>query len=406
MSYFTSEFFAANRQRLRELFTGTAPIVLTANGLLQRSGDTTYFFRQDSSFWYFTGIEEPDIILVMDKGKEYLIVPGRTDTRSIFDGSINTEALSSRSGITEILDETAGWKQLGTRLKKVQYVATLSPSPMYIKSHGFYPNPARKRLVKQLKEHNAMLELLDLRQHVIRMRMIKQPPELVAIQAAIDLTGQTLKKLPRKLPTWSHEYEVEAFISQEFRTHQAAHAFQPIVASGRNACTLHYITNNAPLGPKDLLLIDVGAEVEHYAADITRTLALSRPTKRQQQVIDTVIEVQDFACGLLKPGITLHEYERQVEHYMGEKLRALGLIKVIEHAEVRRYYPHATSHFLGLDVHDIGDYERPLELGMVLTVEPGIYIPEEGIGVRIEDNVLIAARGSKILSRKLPRVLE
>jgi Xaa-Pro aminopeptidase len=405
MSYFTSEFFAANRRRLRELFTGTAPIVLTANGLLQRSGDTTYPFRQDSSFWYFTGIDEPDIILVIDKNKEYLIVPGRTDTRSIFDGAIDTTALSEKSGISEILDEKSGWKLLGARLKKVQYVATLSASPMYIESHGLYPNPARKRLVKRLKEHNAMLELLDLRQHVSRMRMVKQPPELAAIQAAIDLTAQTLKQVARKLPKWSHEYEVEAFISQAFRNHRAGHAYQPIVAGGQNACTLHYISNDAPLEPKDLLLTDVGAEVEHYAADITRTLAPDRPSKRQQQILDTVVDVQIFALGLLKPGVSLRDYERQVEHFMGEKLRTLGLIKLVEHSEIRKYYPHATSHFLGLDVHDIGDYERPLEPGMVLTVEPGIYVPEEGIGVRIEDNLVITARGNRVLSNKLPKIL-
>jgi Xaa-Pro aminopeptidase len=405
MSYFTSEFFAANRRRLRELFTGTAPIVLTANGLLQRSGDTTYPFRQDSSFWYFTGIDEPDIILVIDKNKEYLIVPGRTDTRSIFDGAIDTTALSEKSGISEILDEKSGWKLLGARLKKVQYVATLSASPMYIVSHGLYPNPARKRLAKRLKEHNAMLELLDLRQHVCRMRMVKQPPELAAIQAAIDLTAQTLKQVARKLPKWSHEYEVEAFISQAFRNHRAGHAYQPIVAGGQNACTLHYISNDAPLEPKDLLLTDVGAEVEHYAADITRTLAPDRPSKRQQQILDTVVDVQIFALGLLKPGVSLRDYERQVEHFMGEKLRTLGLIKLVEHSEIRKYYPHATSHFLGLDVHDIGDYERPLESGMVLTVEPGIYVPDEGIGVRIEDNLVITARGNRVLSKKLPKIL-
>lgn len=404
-SYFTSDFFIGNRQRLRELFTGTAPIILTANGLLQRSGDTTYPFRQDSSFWYLTGIDEPDIILVMDKGKEYLIVPSRTDSRSIFDGTIDTTALTERSGIADILDEKGGWKQLSSRLKKVQYVATLGASPMYIESHGLYPNPARKRLVKRLKEQNRMLELLDLRQQVIRMRMIKQAPELAAIQAAIDLTAQTLKQVARKLPKLSYEYEVEAFISQTFRNHHAGHAYQPIVAGGQNACTLHYIVNNAPLESKELLLLDVGAEVEHYAADITRTLVPTRPSKRQQQILDTVIDVQAFALTLLKPGVNLRDYERQVEHYMGEKLRSLGLIKLIEHAEVRKYYPHATSHFLGLDVHDIGDYEQPLEPGMVLTVEPGIYIPEENIGVRIEDNIVITARGNRVLSKKLPKIL-
>jgi Xaa-Pro aminopeptidase len=155
----------------------------------------------------------------------------------------------------------------------------------------------------------------------------------------------------------------------------------------------------------ELLLLDVGAEVNHYAADITRTVSISAPSRRQQAVFDAVLEVHAFALSLLRPGALMKENEQQIEQLMGEKLRELGLIKSIEHDEVRKYYPHATSHFLGLNVHDIGDYLRPLEPGMVLTVEPGIYIPEEAIGVRIEDDVLITADGYEILTDRLPRKL-
>jgi Xaa-Pro aminopeptidase len=403
-SYFTSEFFAANRQRLRDLFTGTAPIVLTANGLLQRNADTTFPFRQDSSFWYLTGIDEPDIILVMDKQREYLIVPSRTDTRSAFDGAINVQALGERSGVTEILDEVNGWKQLEARLKKVQHVATLSPAKSYISEHGMYTNPARRRLVSRIKAHNSMIELLDIRPHVTRLRTIKQPQELAAIQAAIDLTESTLKSVRRRLASFAFEHEIEADITAAFRRRNARHAYQPIIAADANAVTLHYISNNSPLSQKSLVLMDVGAEVENYAADITRTYAL-RPTKRQQQVASAVLEVQEFAKEQLRPGTTLHEYEAKIELFMGEKLRELGLIQSIEKSSVRQFYPHATSHFLGLDVHDAADYERPLEPGMVLTVEPGIYIPNEAIGIRIEDNVLITKAAPKVLSKRLPRDL-
>jgi len=155
-----------------------------------------------------------------------------------------------------------------------------------------------------------------------------------------------------------------------------------------------------------LLLMDVGAQYQYYAADLTRTVALaSQPSKRQQQVYNAVAEAQDYAYSLLKPGVSLHEYEGQMEEFTGEKLRELGLIKTIKHESVRKYFPHSTSHFLGLDVHDSGDYDLPLEPGVVMTVEPGIYIPEEVIGVRIEDNILITADGNQNLSSRLPREL-
>lgn len=401
-----NSFFKENRERLQTLFTGTAPIILSANGLLQRNSDVNYPFRQDSTFWYFTGLNEPDLVLVIDKGKEYLIAPERDEHRAAFDGSIQYQELTAQSGIEQILDDKDGWRQLGARLKRVKHVATLAAAPGYIEQHGLYTNPARARLLDQIKSHNADIELLDLRPHITRMRMIKQPIEVEQIQAAIDLTEQTLRKLQKKgWNSFTHEYEIDAAITGAFRKVNATHAYQPIIAAGANACTLHYIKNDGEIKEGSLLLLDVGAEVNQYAADITRTYAVGEFTKRQEQVFEAVLAVQDFALGKLKVGIDLRQYEEQVVQFMGEKLRELGLIKSIEAETVRKYYPHATSHFLGLDVHDIGEYDRPLEAGSVLTVEPGIYIPEEGIGIRIEDNVLIEAEGPRVLSAKLPRVL-
>lgn len=402
---FSSSFFAGNREKLRQLFRGTAPIVVTANGLLQRGGDSAFPFAQDASFWYLTGIDEPDIVLVMDKSKEYLIVPPREASRVAFDGAVDDLALVRRSGITTLLDDREGWRQLYARLKRVKHVATLAALPAYIEQHGLYTNPARGALIQRMKESNEELEILDISQHVSRLRVIKQPEELAAIQAAIDITIATLKDVtkPAKLHKYSWEYELEADITRGFRTRGAAgHAFEPIVASGARACTLHNVANNGELAADELVILDVGAEVDHYAADITRTVSLSSPSKRQQAVYDAVLDVRAFALSLLKPGADISGNEQQIEHFMGEKLRELGLIKSIEHDEVRRFYPHATSHFVGLNVHDVGDYSRPLEPGMVLTVEPGIYIPEEAIGVRIEDDVLITETGFRCLSEHLP----
>lgn len=403
-----SDFFSANRARLRELFTGTAPIVITASGMVQKGADEAYPFHQDANFWYLTGVSEPDITLVMDKGKEYLIVPGRSDAREVFDGAIDSAELTRLSGIATILSEKEGWRQLEGRLQKVNHVATLAATPAYVESWGMYTNPARESLMTRLRACNGELEMLDLRSHLARMRMIKQPQELDMIRQAIAVTIDTLKDVtkPKQLARYAHEYELEADITRGFRTRGASgHAFSPIVASGRHACTLHHVHNDGVLASNELVVLDVGAEWSHYAADITRTVISGAPSIRQQAVYDAVLSVQDFAFGLLKPGVTFHDYEEQIMAYMGEKLRELGLIKTINEESVRQYFPHATSHFLGLNTHDVGDYERPLEPGVVMTVEPGIYIPEEGIGVRIEDDVLITGDGIEILSEKLPRTL-
>lgn len=406
---FGSEFFVANRARLRQLFTGTAPIVLTANGQLQRGGDTVYQFCQDASFWYFTGIEEPDVVLVCDKDKEYLIVPARGATRVAFDGAIDEVTLRRTSGIETVLDEREGWKRLGARLGRVKHAATLAAAPAYMESFGMYTNPARQRLMTRLKSYNEQLELLDIGVHVARQRMVKQPAELLALQKAIDITIAGLKFAlrPSKRTKYAYEYEAEAELTRAFRSAGASgHAFTPIVASGLRACTLHNERNDGALSSDELLVCDVGAEYEHYAADVTRTVSLGTPSRRQRAVYDAVHEVQAFATSLLKPGVLIKPYEQQVNEFMGEKLRELGLIKTIERDVVRQYYPHATSHFLGLNAHDVGLYELPLEPGMVLTVEPGIYIPEEGIGIRIEDDILITAAGNTVLSDALPRSLE
>lgn len=406
---FDASFFVGNRERLKQLFTGTAPIIIAANGLMQAASDEPYPFHQDRSFWYLTGIDEPGIMLVMDKGKEYLIVPPREVVREQFDGSIDFEQLSRTSGVQTVLYEKEGWKQLGPRLKKVQHVATLAPSSRFIEYLGMYTNPARADVVQRLKEHNPAMELLDLRTHLSRMRMIKQEPELQAIQRAIDITIDTCKEIlrPRQLAKYAHEYEIEADLTRGFRRRGGmGHAFTPIVASGERTCTLHHTRNNAPLVSGEVLVMDVGAQADYYASDLTRTVVIGgQPTRRQQAVYAAVQEAQQHALRLLKPGVLLRDYEKQMEEFIGEKLRELGLIKLIDHESVRQFFPHATSHFLGLDTHDAGDYEHPLEPGAVLAVEPGIYIPQESLGVRIEDNVLITAEGNTVLSSRLPQVL-
>ncbi len=407
-SHFSSSFFKANRRRLRELMTSTAPIVMTANGLLQRGADISFVFAQDANFWYLTGIDEADIVVVIDQDDEYLIIPERTISRQAFEGSIDSQELQTRSGIPVCYSQEEGWEKLRRRIKRVRHVATVVAPEPYISQFGLFTNPARAVLGQRLLAINKNLELLDLSSHLARMRTVKQPPELAAIEQAIQITADSLSDAlrPPRLRNYQHEYQLEAAISAGFRERGASgNGFEPVVASGARACTLHYTANNRPLEPNSLVVLDVGAEVEHYAADISRTIVIGRATKRQKNVHQAIQEIQNFAIDLLKPGVLMRQYEAQVERFMGEKFRNLGLIKTIDSAAIRELCPQAFSHFLGLNVHDVGDYRLPLEPGAVLTVEPGVYIKAEAIGVRIEDDVLITETGHKVLSSGLPRTL-
>lgn len=401
-SFFEADFFYNNRRRLQNLFSGTAPIVLTANAILQRNGDINYAFRQDSNFWYLTGLDIPEAILVIDKTKDYLIIPDRSPVDEVFGLPHDFEGWSKRSGIKTIYGQKEGMKRLKAKMRRVRHVATLASPAAYNPNYAFYVNPARARLIEQLKVFNPELEILDLREHLLTMRQIKQAPELQALGKAIDITTATLKAVSRRLKSYKSENEIEADITHGFRKRGArGHGFSPIVAAGKNTCHLHQESNNASLKGARHLYVDVGADVENYTADITRTYFLTRPNKRERAIVDAVKDVAAYAMSNLKPGISIKENEKLVEHYMGEKLRELGLIKSIDREAVRKYYTHACSHYLGLDAHDVGDYEAPLQPGMVLTVEPGIYIPEEGFGVRIEDDVLVTKRGVKNLSKGL-----
>lgn len=399
----TSTFFSRNRRRLREL-SNQELIVISANGLLQRGADSTYRFAQDANFWYLTGIDEPDVTLVLDSTEEYLIFPRKSEYQKIFDGFAGSDELATRSGIKRFYGQQEGWERLANRLRKTGRVGTIAPSPSYIETYGMYVNPARAALVRRMKRSRRGLKIENLAAQLARQRMIKQPEEIAAIQTAIDVTSASLQDAFRG--KYKYEYELEAEITAGFRRRGATgHAFEPIVAAGERACTLHSVANDGPIGTGDLVVVDVGAENEHYAADITRTISFARPSRRQQAVYDAVLAAQEFAFGLLRPGMTFRDYRDRTDRFIGEKLCELGLIRQISRQNTHRYYPHSISHFLGLNVHDAGDYDQLIQPGMVLTVEPGIYIPEEAIGIRIEDDVLITEEGCQILSGKLPRRL-
>lgn len=402
---FTADFFINNRQKLLQQ-TEAKLVVFSANGLLQRSADTTYPFRQDSNFWYLTGVSEPDYVLVLERDEVFLIAPKRADHRDQWDGLIDKRAVKSISGIKQIVEHHEGWTKLDMLLKKHKKVHTITPVEAYFDHFGFYANPSKGVLLSSLAKHRK-LEQVDIRLNIARLRQIKQPEEIQAIQKAIDITAKSLKSVKRKLSKYTNERQIVADLSRDFINASAdGHAYQPIVATGGNATTIHYIKNNQDIHANDLVLLDVGAEVQGYSADITRTYSTSTPNKRQISVHKAVLSVQEQAFALLKPGIDMKKYEKTVDSIMAIELKKLGLLDdVNDKKRLKKYYPHLTSHFLGLDTHDAADYKQPLKAGMVLTVEPGIYIPDENIGVRIEDDVLVTDDGIKVLSSGLPTSL-
>lgn len=397
----TSEFFAGNRRRVMELLEGGV-LVVSAYSAVQRSNDSAFRFEQEANFWYLTGIERPNWWLIIDasRGKSWLVSPDVDPVHALFDGQLTPEEAKQASGIDEVISRAAADDLLAQTARQHRLVYTIDQAER-ADSFDFVLNPAAREMHERLTRKFA--EVQDFRPSLAKLRAIKQPLEIRAIESAINITARTLEEVRLNLANYSHEYEIEADISRGFRTSGATgHAYDPIVAAGSSACTLHYIDNNAKLAKKSLVLLDVGAQVEHYAADITRTYAYSEPTKRQRAVHAAVEAAHRDIIAMLVPGLGVREYSERVDVRIQQALMELGLIDSPDDEKYRTYFPHAISHGLGLDVHDSLGAPKEFVSGMVLTVEPGIYIPEEDIGVRIEDDILITGSGHRNLSRKLP----
>ena len=394
-----SIFFSNNRAKIKEEVSGGL-IVLSAYQRQQRGNDTAFYFEQESNFWYMTGIEEPDWLVVLDglSGEEWLIAPDIEEIHRIFDGSLSNEQASEISGIKKVMTHDEGMQLLRRLAKKHSVVQTLD-QPSWSDHFNFTLNPALKQ-TRQLLERT-FNSVVDCRKDFAKLRAIKQPEEIRAMQKAIDITVDAFETTKAKLANCKYEYEIEAEFDYEFKRHGSRHAYDVIVAGGLNAATIHYRRNDYRLKKTDLLLLDIGASVDHYAADVSRTYSMGQISKRKQSVHKAVVDAQAEIICLITPGYSLEEYQRASDTIMKHALLSVDLLKDIDDENYRKYFPHAISHGLGIDVHDSLGAPRVFEPGMVLTVEPGIYIPDEGIGVRIEDDILVTSSGNKNLSGKL-----
>ena len=402
MKSLDATFFTRNREAAIEKLKGSLLVVAGYTGM-QQTNDMESRFVQEGNFWYLTGVEFPDWWLIIDskRAKSWLVEPDIDEMHRLFTESLDSEDAKKRSGISDVLSRDQAMSMLRTAAKTHQLVYTVG-APAYHDHFGFTLNPAPHDMRQMLERMFAKVD--DFRLELARIRAIKQPIEIDMIQAAIDVTAKALTDVKGALGSYKHEYQIEADLGHAFRYGGGqGHAFDPIVASGANATVAHYFTNDSPLKKGSFVMLDVGAKLHGYSADITRTYAYGKPTKRMIAVHAAVQSAQAAIIDILKPGLPLEEYQKFVDQTVKEAMVGLNIIEsTADDKGYRRHMPHSVSHGLGVDVHDALGRPRVLEPGMVLTVEPGIYLGDEGIGVRIEDDVLITDKGHRNLSAKLP----
>lgn len=392
----TASEFSRHRAALARALPSSL-IVISANTTMQRVHDMAYPFAQDSHFYYLTGLESADWRLIIDTstGDEWLVAPHVSEVSRTFDGLLHSEEASRISGVKAVVTGREAVALLRSLRATYPVVYTITPSSR--RDAKVTPNPAARRMNARFARLG--FELEDVSTTLTQLRAIKSDEEIACIKKAADITVGAFVKAKEMLLEISTEYELQAEFDYFFKKNNAEHAYDPIVAAGSRACTLHYIANNQPLPDNGLVVIDIGAKVEGYCADVTRTYAIGRPSERERAVHAAVERAHRDCIALLKPGVSVKEYRTRVDEIMQRELRALGLLK--KPSDYRRYFPHAISHGLGIDVHDSLGAPTYLQAGMVLTVEPGIYIPEEGIGVRIEDDILITESGIRNLTGHL-----
>jgi Xaa-Pro aminopeptidase len=399
----SKEMYIRNRAKLIDKMKPGALAIVNSNDEMPRSGDQTFMFRQNSDMFYLTGLDQEKCILTicpahpMESMREILFTVKTSDLMVVWNGHKYTmDQVREVSGIKNVkwLDEfDITLRDLMSRVQTVYL--NQNEYPKFITEVPLLDLRFAAKMRQDFPVHNYE----RLAPIVTEMRLVKEPEEIVQIQRACDLTNDGFRRVLKFVKPGVKEYEVEAEFTHEFiRKGGTGHSYSPIVASGANACILHYNTNYNSCNDGDLLLLDVGAEYGNYAADMTRTIPVNgKFTARQRQVYNAVLRVLKAATNMLKPGTTNEKWHAEVCKLMEKELLDLGLIsqediknQTADSPAFFRYYMHGTGHFMGLDVHDVGSRQVIFESGMVITCEPGIYIPEEGIGIRLENDIMIA----------------
>jgi Xaa-Pro aminopeptidase len=407
--------FIENRRKYKQLLKPGSLGVFVSNDILPTNADGAMGFRQNSDLFYLTGVDQEDTILMIfpdvkdGKHKEVLFIKETSELIAIWEGAkLTKEQATKVSGIEHIY-----WYH---EFEKIFQSFVFQAENIYLNSNEHtrrYINTetAEMRFNKLLQQKYPLHKFERSAPIMHKIRSIKSAVEIELIQEACDITEKGFRRLLKFVKPGVWEHEIEAELIHEFiRNRSQGFAYGPIIASGASACVLHYVENNKQCKVGDVLLLDTAAEYANYASDLTRCLPVSgKFTKRQRNVYDAVLRVMKAATKMLKDGNTFEKYNKAVGELMTEELLKLRLIKIGDVRKqnpawpaYKKYFMHGTSHFLGLDVHDVGFFNEPMRPGMVFTVEPGIYIPEENLGIRLENNVLITSKGQMDLMKNIP----
>ncbi len=409
------ELFQTNRQNLVKKIKPGSAIIVHSSDPLRLSGDGVLTYRQDSDFFYLTGIDQKDSVLIItshigdEKAKEILLIKETNEKIAIWEGEkLSLVEASDKSGIDNVEWVSQYDGLLADILQSTQHVYL---DFNYASKSTMFPISKNERLGQELMKRNPELSVTNLIPLLTELRMIKSETECKLIKQAGVITRKGYERALSFIKPGIWEYEIEAEFISEFISHGSrGFAYNPIIASGSSGCVLHYEQNSKQCLKGDIVLLDVGAEYANYKADVTRTYPVNgKFSYRQKRVYQSVLKIKKSAANLLRPGITLKEYNAQIGELMEEELVQLRLLhwadikkQNLKNPLYKKYYMHGTSHHLGLDVHDLSDRNKPIEPGMILTIEPGIYIREEGIGIRLEDDLLIGPDDNQNLTPDIP----
>ena len=395
------------REELLSMLGDDAVVIVSTNREQKRNSDVTYPFRPDSNFWYLTGFTEPDAVAVFSKESYVIFLRPKDETKEIWNGvrlgidlAPETLLVDLAYDIDTFFDNIDSFTEKGTAL---YFDAPGSSGWKDHSSTNIYNDRIYSLFESSLKPLNPFIS---------EMRLIKDKEEVKNMQDAADLASEAHMSAMRAASPGLYEHNIASVFDSQFTNGNSEHSYPPIVASGENACILHYNENNQKLKNGDLLLIDAGCEINGYASDITRTFPVNgKFSEAQREIYGIVLSAQKSAIHTIKPGVSCNKPHETACQIITDGLIKLGIMKSPE--DLTKFYMHNTGHWLGLDVHDVGsklvnEEFREFKSGMVTTVEPGIYIRRDDkidpkywdIGVRIEDDVLVTASGNHVLSKK------
>ena len=411
------ELFINNRKRLvKELKPGSVA-VFNSNDTMPTNADGTMAFRQNNDLFYLTGINQEESILLICPGfpdpkfREVLFLREPNEHLEKWEGhKLTKQEAQEISGVETIL-WTADFNKLFHHIMVMGGVEFV-----YLNSNEHYRSEVvvqtrDARFVEWCQSTYPLHNYQRLAQVMSTLRRIKQKREIELIQKACDITEKGFRRVLKFVKPGVTEYQIEAEYVHEFISNQSrGFAYNPIIASGVNNVVLHYLENSRECKAGDLILLDVAAEFANYNADLTRTIPVSgRYTKRQREVYDAVLRIHNAAFKMLRPSVVYFDFQKEIEKLMESELLKLKLIDKTDiknqskdNPAYRKYFYHGTSHMLGLDVHDLGNMHEKVQVGSVWTIEPGIYIKEEGFGVRLENNVMIEKNKNFDLMRNIP----